>query len=142
MLILTLLVAAAGAVDTHAVTVEHAGAPVELRYQATTSIEHRQVGSAVAPGKPSTMRCLWNATVAVDRHADRGGVSLPALSRRISSAEQLEGSRPGSCMQVRAAVAREVAARAAPIRRHLVEVAERDRAVVLAELEGVTASGS
>lgn len=131
--------AAAGAAHSHSVTLDHAGAPVALRYQATTSIAHRQIGAAGVPGRPSSQRCLWTATVAVDRSAERGGVTVPALSRRVSAAERLEGSRPGSCTQARKAVAREVADRAAPIRDHLIEVAERDRAAVLAELESVEA---
>ena len=130
-----LLVAAAA--QNHVVTVTHAGTPLALTYEASTAISHRQIGSVAPPGKPSTLRCLWTATVAVHRRAARAGAPVTALSRQVSASDHFSGSHHGACSQARAAINREVASRAADHRDHLIAVADRDRPAVLAELESV-----
>lgn len=133
--VLATLSAATAAGNTHMTTIEHGGAPLTVAYQADLDISHRQIGGLAPPGRQSSLRCLWTADVAVDRQVRRDGVVVPALSRRVSTREHLTGSRPGSCEQARAGIAREVAARGRTVRDHLAEVAERDRAAILAEIE-------
>lgn len=58
------------------------------------------------------------------------GASTTISHRQISS-------RQGACDRARAAIAREVASRAADYRAHPIAVADRDSPAVLAELESV-----
>ncbi|WP_294192221.1 hypothetical protein [uncultured Sphingomonas sp.] len=128
-----LLAAPDAVVLTHHERFDHAGARVEATYRGQMHAEMRQVGSVSAPGRPSTLRCRWQARVMVDRHARHSGGSV--VTRRIEAPVGLSGTRPGWCAgqtkSIRAEVAKATGER---MRAHLIEVAARDRAALIVEL--------
>jgi hypothetical protein len=132
-LIAAALLAAPAAADTHHEQFDHGGARVHVTYHGQLTPELRQVGAASAPGGPATLRCRWQARVIVERsaRADAGHVA----TRRIDAPVLVTGHRPGWCDTQAAAIGAEVAAASDRLRAHLVEVARRDRGVLVAELE-------
>lgn len=130
-----LLLSGVAAGDTHQVQVDHRGHRVDVTYRGAVDVQHRQVGGVSAPGRPATARCMWTATVAVEREAvsPRGHVATRTIARDAA----LSGSRAGWCGEQRAAIAAEVAARGAAVRDHLVAVAAEDRDRVVADLDAV-----
>ena len=134
LLAAVLLAVPGTAAFSHHERFEHAGAGVEASYRGLLRAEMRQVGSVSAPGRPATLRCRWQARVTVERHARHadGGI----VTRRIEAPALLSGTRPGWCAGQAAALQAEMAS-AGPerMRAHLVEVAARDRATLVAELE-------
>lgn len=135
VLLAALAVAAPAAAETHSVTVDHRGTPLAVTYQAVVDVAYRQRGGAAPPGVQNSLRCDWTAKISVNRQAQRDGTPLVALAREVSNTERLQGSRPGWCKQARVAIARDVEKRTAAVREHLIEVAERDRQAVVAEIE-------
>lgn len=129
-------VAGADGTQLHRTTVEHRGAPMAVDYRATTALTTRQIGMS-PPTRMGVARCNWVAKVSVERHMTRAGGTT--ASRVVDSGLELKGSRPGTCTGAGKAIRAEVAARDDEVRRHLLAVAERDRTILLAELE---ASGS
>ncbi|MEH3037658.1 MAG: hypothetical protein PGN23_14400 [Sphingomonas adhaesiva] len=128
-----LLLGAAGASDTHQVRLDHRGQRVDVTYRHSVDIRHEQVGAAGAPGRPTTLRCRWNA--AVDIHREARHAAGHVVTRRISADAPVSGSRPGWCAGQRDAIARDVAAASGQVRDHLMAVAARDQDAVLAELD-------
>jgi len=125
------LIVLAAAAATHHVQIQHAGSPVEAVYTARADIETRTVGAHV-PNRTDMRRCLWTATLIVERQL--GG--NPATPRVVSSDRELSGSRAGACTDgKRRSIEQEVAKRDAIINAHLLAVAERDHAPLLAELD-------
>lgn len=132
------LVLLAAAAATHHVEIQHAGSPVEAVYTARADIETRTVGAYV-PNRADMRRCLWKATLVVERQL--GG--HPATPRVISSDRELSGSRAGACTEGnRRSIEQEVANRDDAITAHLLAVAERDRTPLLAELDVVRHRGT
>ena len=125
------LIALAAAAATHHVQIEHAGAPVEAVYTARADVEMRTIGAHV-PNRTDMRRCLWTATLIVERQL--GG--HPGTPRVISSDRELSGSRAGACTEnKRRSIEQDVAGRGDTIATHLLAVAERDRTPLLAELD-------
>jgi len=129
---MTLIILAAAAA-THVVSVDRPGAPVQAQYSARTDIETRTIGPHT-PNRTDSRRCQWTATVVVERRL--GDNAAPA--RTVSNDRRISGSEAGPCAQVRGLIERRIAGRADTIRAHLVEVAERDRTTMLAELNAVS----
>jgi len=126
------LLALAAVAAAHTVQIEHGGAQIDAHYQARTEITTRTVG-AYAPNRMDGRRCLWTATVLVDRKL----AGNAALTKTVSNDLRLTGSVLGACQGKSDAVAREVARRDDKVKAHVLAVAEQDRASLLAELEGV-----
>jgi hypothetical protein len=122
----------------HRVRIDHGAGPVEAHYRTQVNIRHKQVGTMTKPGTPSTLRCAWRADVRVMREARHGSGSV--LARTHDSQTVLSGTRPGGCNTSRDSIAREVATRGEALRAHLIEVAERDRGVLHAELDRLLAA--
>ncbi|WP_242123054.1 hypothetical protein [Sphingobium sp. Sx8-8] len=131
------LIAMAAAAATHTVQIDHGGAPVQATYSARTEIHTRTVG-AKAPNRMDMQRCQWTATIIVDRALSHG----PALTRTVSSDKQFSGSEHGACTPGRRSGERNMAQHEGRIREHLIEVAQRDRAPLLAELDAVRSLAS
>lgn len=125
----------------HRTTIEHRGVPVGVTYRATMQLKTRPIGMS-PPTRPSTARCTWVATVVVERQMLRDGQPAPGLSRVVSSDLELKGNRPGGCTGAGKAIARDIAARDEQVRAHVLAVAERDRSILLAELEAAAPSAS
>ena len=121
------------ATETHQVQMDHRGQRVDVTYRSEVAVRHRQVGTAGAPGRPSSLRCTWSASVDVHREARHAAGHV--LTRRISADAPISGTRPGWGDAQRGAIAQEIAAKTGEVREHLLAVAERDQAAMLAELD-------
>ncbi len=134
-----LLLSAAGAaygwtID-HQSRVDHHSGPVAAHYRGTVAVSHQQVGAAAAPGKMSTLRCRWAARMTVDRRAT--AASGAVIARQIESEPVLTGTRNGWCGTHRAAIAREVADRAAAMKSRLIDLAQEDHEALRSELDRI-----
>ncbi|PXA93754.1 hypothetical protein DMC47_21690 [Nostoc sp. 3335mG] len=141
-LLLSAMVAAPDGAMEHSVRIDHGSGTVESRYRADVRITHRQVGTVGAGGRPSTLRCVWKAGLAVDRHARHASGST--MARSFAHDGVVEGSRPGWCSAQRSAIAQEVAARQPELRERLVRLAQDDHGVLHAEIDrmhGTTQAG-
>lgn len=125
-------VAMAAAVATHSVQIDHSGTPVQATYSARVDISMKTVG-AKTPNRMDMQRCQWTATVVVDRALSHA----PALARTVSADKRISGSEHGACTPGRNSAQRNLAQHEAAIHDHLVEVAERDRTPLMAELDAV-----
>jgi hypothetical protein len=128
------------ATEAHEVRIEHSSGAVDARYHGRLVVAHRQVGAVAPGGRASTLRCAWQADVVVDRAARHPSGST--MARSITRDRVLTGSRPGWCAGARQAIDREVAARSADIRTHLLAVADEDRATLMAETDRLHAHDS
>ena len=126
------LVAMAAAAATHSVQIDHRGTPVQANYSARVDVSTKTVG-AKTPNRMNMQRCQWTATVVVDRALSHS----PALARTVSADKRISGSEHGACTPGRNSGERNIAQHGAAIREHLVTVAERDRAPLLAELDAI-----
>ena len=115
----------------HRVAVPHQSGAIDALYRGEVIVRHRQVGAVSAPGRPSTLRCVWTASLAVERQGRHAAGSATRVLRRAVA----NGSRVGWCDTSRTAIDQEVAARGAEWRRHMLALAEADRADLLAEVD-------
>lgn len=125
--------------EPHRIRIDHRGQRVEVTYRSAVSVAHRQVGAAGAPGRPAALHCRWRASVDVHREARHAAGHM--MTRTISSAAPITGSRPGWCATQRAAIARDVAARSGTVRDHLLAAAARDGDALVAELDTLHDAG-
>lgn len=125
---------------THHARIDTSRGSVDARYRGDVAITYRQVGAVGAPGRPSTLRCRWDADLRVEREARTTGGGT--LTRSLGRDAVLSGHRPGWCGSGRAAVEAEVAARRDALDRHLRAVAAEDHQRLRAELERAGASAT
>ena len=129
-------IAAPAAALEHEVVIDHADGPIAADYKGTVTVETRQVGSAGAPGRPSTLACRWTARLDVERVASVGEVFR---SQRILTRDKVaSGSRPGWCETQARAIDRTVEARRDTMRSAMLALVEQDRAALLAEADSTT----
>ena len=128
-------------VAPHRVAIDHRGAPVTLVYDADVRVKTRDIGAAT-PNRPDSRRCLWNVQLVAARHVEAERAAQPALRHAFEAEKVAEGSRHGTCMMNRAAIAADVAAKQTKIQGQLQALADRDRSVVLAELDTARAFAS
>lgn len=119
--------------EAHRVAIDHRGQRVDVVYRSDLDVSRRQIGAVGAPGRPSTLRCAWQARVSVQREARSAAGHV--LTRTISSDVPLSGTRTGWCAGQRSAIAADVAARSSGVRDHLLAVAEQDHEALRAELD-------
>lgn len=117
----------------HTASVQHASGTIEAEYRGAVDVHHRQIGSPSPGGRPSTLRCVWTAHLAVDRIATSASDAM--ASRNFTRNGIASGSRPGWCSTSRAAIARDVAAHIGDVERHLALAAQDDAAALHAELD-------
>lgn len=118
----------------HRVEIPHRAGTIEAVYSGLPSVSQRQVGSVGAPGRPSTLRCRWRATLDVERVA-RMSFGKVTMTRTMAADTPVDGTQAGWCTQNGEAIARAAAARSDVWRKTLARMAERDRALLLAEAE-------
>lgn len=123
----------------HRTTIDHRGTALAVEYRAAIKLGTRQIGMA-PPTRMSVVRCTWTARVSVERHMAGNGNPLPI--RLVSNELELEGSQPGTCAGAKKAIDRAVAQRGEEIRGHVLAMAERDRASLLAELEAASGAAA
>lgn len=117
----------------HSVRIDHHRGAIDAQYSSRVGVTYKQVG-AVTPGRvPSTLRCQWQARLIIERDARHA--SGTTMSRTMVRNGALTGSRPGWCTGAKAAIARDVTARDAALRAHLLAVAADDHAVLTAEID-------
>lgn len=117
----------------HRIELPHASGTVAAHYRGDVIVRERQIGAAGAPGRPSTLRCQWEASLTVERQAHHASGS--AVMRSLRRDAVAKGSRTGWCGASRDAIDQEVAARADEWQRHMVAMAEADRTDLLAEID-------
>ncbi|USU04972.1 hypothetical protein NF701_16420 [Sphingomonadaceae bacterium OTU29THOMA1] len=127
--------AAVGMTVDHQSRVDHHSGPVAAQYRGTIAVSHQQVGAVAPAGKMSTLRCRWAANMVVDRHAV--AASGATMTRQIEREAVLKGTRPGWCSTHRAAIAQEVADRAADMKGHLIDLAQEDHEALRNELDRI-----
>ena len=117
----------------HTTRIDHDSGSVDVRYRGDILIEPKQIGTVAPGGRPSTLRCAWKANMAVTRDANTAAGIM--MSRQFVRENIASGSRVGWCRTNMAAIANEVAAMTRKLDGHMMEVAEQDRSVLLAELD-------
>jgi hypothetical protein len=135
--LLAAAVVAATSIPSHDIVVQHRSASYEVSYRPHVRTEMKTVGLS-AGTRMSTERCRWAMTIQVQREIRRQGESS-AMERLLPDTRTLRGDRPGSCTQGRDAIAAEQAARSETLRAHLIEVAQADRATVVADIDSAHA---
>lgn len=122
----------------HEVVIDHAGGPIAADYTGAVTIKTRQVGAAGVAGRPSTLRCVWTASLDVERIAKVGEV---LQSRRSLSQDKVTGgSKPGWCETSEKTIDRLVESRRETFRAAMLTLVEQDRSTLLAEAESARSS--
>jgi hypothetical protein len=122
----------------HKVVIEHPDGPIAADYAGTIDVETRQTGSVSAPGRPSTLRCEWSASLSLERTAQVG--ETLKTRRAMRRDDVATGSAPGWCRNNAKAIDRLVDARRETFRSAMLELVAQDRTALLAEAgQGVAA---
>jgi hypothetical protein len=132
-------IASPAAALEHEVVIDHPAGTIAADYKGAVKVETRQVGTAGVAGRPSTLRCVWTASLSVERTAQLGDTLQTRRSMRRE--DVASGSRPGWCEASDEAIDRLVAARRDTFRAAMVELAEQDRTAILAEAESAGTRG-
>ena len=127
--------AALGMTLDHQNEVDHRSGPVAVKYRGDVVITHKQVGAVAPGGRASSLRCDWAASMSVARHAV--AASGARLVRSIDSEPVVSGTRPGWCVTSHGAIKKEVAAKAADMRQHLMMLAQEDEQMLRVELDRI-----
>lgn len=133
MIYLMLMSSLAAAAPQQQAVVHHRGNAYEVNYQPQVRASMKTVGMS-AGTRMSTERCSWRAEVQVERTLRRQGEAL-AHAKLLPAATVIEGSRHGSCAQAREAVDQDQLAKLDHVQQHLAQVAARDRATLLADID-------
>lgn len=123
----------------HKVVIEHPEGPIAADYAGTVNVETRQIGSVGAPGRPSTLRCQWSASLSLERTAQVG--ETLKTRREMRRDDVATGSAPGWCRNNAKAIDRLVDARRERFRSAMLELVAQDRTALLAEAGQGAAAG-
>ncbi|WEK41650.1 MAG: hypothetical protein P0Y64_09380 [Candidatus Sphingomonas colombiensis] len=133
LLVAGLLLGGSGAIELHRARVDHRGDAIDAIYHGTVEMEQRQIGTASAPGRATTLRCDWTARMVVRREARHPAGHM--LARDIVvEAPPLTGRHAGWCDSASPAIKGEAARWADRLRAHMIDVAARDREILVAQL--------
>lgn len=133
-LILGLLLGAPTSEIAHSVRIDHEAGPVHADYRMRVDVSHNQVGVAGPGGRPSTLRCRWQADLVVDRHARH---ATGTLQRALRQERVATGSRPGWCTANRAVIAKDVAQATQDMQGAVEALARQDAEMLRAELDQI-----
>lgn len=117
----------------HSTRFEHPLGTVEVQYRGDVRVVQKQVGSVAPGGRPSTLRCSWTAQLAVNREARTAMGRM--TSRQFIHESIASGSRVGWCRTNKTSISKELAKQTQDLRKNLVEVAEKDRPALIAEID-------
>ena len=123
---------AAGPTLSHIVDVPHGGGTVRAVYDGTVSVRTTQRGMNSGT-RIGNAQCHWAAMMDVTRKVSSGAETVPA-QHVVDRSVVANGFRPGGCMETRIGVKEDVDRAVAGARRHLVTVAMRDQADLVAQL--------
>ncbi|AJR24711.1 MULTISPECIES: hypothetical protein [Sphingobium] len=140
MLLILASGAAALAVATpiHSAEITHASNAYRASYETESTVRFREVESRFA-NRPSMPVCRWQAELVVNRDVATQGRTLAAVAKPIHRFAPLSGSHAGGCTAARDEIEAEVARHASARAAEAVAVAQRDRSVLLGELDGIHA---
>ncbi len=117
----------------HEVVIEHDAGTIAADYKGAVTIETKQIGTAGAAGRPSTLRCQWTASLTLDRTATVG--EAMRSRRSMTQDDVASGSRPGWCETQAAAIEKLVDSRRETFRTAMLALVEQDRGAILAEAD-------
>ena len=131
------LAAATAPVPVHQVTIAHSATPVTAAYHATATLDTREVNTTPAT-RPGVGACHWTASVQVQR-AVTGAANAPvaALARAVGTPTRISGVSAGLCAGAKANIDAQVASRIGKMQAGLSDIAQADRATLVAELDGL-----
>lgn len=121
----------------HKAVIEHPVGPIAADYTGATRVEMRQIGTAGAGGRPSSLRCQWSVSLSVQRHA-QVGASLQA-KRSMTRDDVLKGSSPGWCSERGSGIDRVVESRRDELRTAMMAMVAQDRDMILVEADNAHA---
>lgn len=117
----------------HSIRIDHDAGPVHADYRMRIDVRHDQVGTAGPGGRPSTLRCRWQADLLLDRSARHSAGTV--LQRSLRRDAVASGSRPGWCTANRDAIARDVARATTDVQGEIRALAQQDADGLRAELD-------
>jgi hypothetical protein len=117
----------------HEVVIAHDAGTIAADYKGAVTIETKQIGTAGAAGRPSTLRCRWTASLTLDRTASVG--ETMRSRRSMTQDDVASGSRAGWCDRQMPAIEKLVDSRRETFRTAMLALVEQDRATILAEAE-------
>jgi hypothetical protein len=117
----------------HQAAIDHAAGPIAADYAGRTQVAMKQVGSAGAAGRPSSLSCRWTVSLAVERHARLS--SGHEARRSLVRSDVVKGSSPGWCPDRENGGERIVARHKADIHAAMMALVEQDRAMILADAD-------
>ncbi|WP_380874755.1 hypothetical protein ACFB49_01150 [Sphingomonas sp. DBB INV C78] len=122
---------------TQVAPVEHRGVAYNVTYEPKVSLTAKTIGTA-AGTRPFLQRCLWSATVSVERKVHRPGEPV-ALDKVLPETRTLSGSLDGNCQMHRKTLSAEKIAQRSAVREHMDQVVEADQRIVLADIDSARA---
>ena len=117
----------------HTASVEHRGVLHDVEYRPQTRVEMKTVGTA-AGARPTTQRCVWTMTVAVERSI-RGAEGHAISAAMLPEIRRFSGSRAGDCAMARRGVQTQQRLAMREVRQHVARLASADRDEALAALD-------
>ena len=119
----------------HSTQIDHDTGPLTANYHGNITIDQKQTGTITPSGRPSTLRCMWTASVAVTRDARTADGMI--LRRQFVRENVASGIYAGWCSKNKIAIAESVAKRTPELERHMTALVQDDRNVLLADLDGL-----
>lgn len=118
--------------------IDHDTGPLTANYHGNISIDQKQTGSVTPSGRPSTLRCMWTASIAVTRDAKTADGMI--LGRQFVHENVASGNYAGWCRKDKIAIAESVAKRTPDLERHMTALVQEDRNILLADLDRLRSS--
>lgn len=122
----------------HSTQIDHDTGPLTANYHGNIEIDQKQTGSVTPSGRPSTLRCMWTASIAVTRDAKTADGMI--LGRQFVRENVASGSYAGWCSKNKIAIAESVAKRTPDLERHMTALVQEDRNILLADLDRLRSS--
>ena len=139
---IALIIAAATAAAPHPVVhqdqVDHQGARYSISYRPHVETDMRTIGQSVG-SRPSTERCLWRATIQLEREIKRSDGGERLVKRVHGEGHEVEGHAQGKCAQNRGQIKDMIAAKVAGAQERVVAMAQADRPAALADIDAAHA---
>lgn len=135
-------VASSGSAPVHRTDIPHQRMPVSATYSTVADINTREVHPhpTMRAGLPV---CRWQASLVVKRDVQApDGRAVTALAKPVHSFRPLSGVEMGRCETVIGRVQARVAAASQRLAPLAAATAERDRAALLSEIDGIAIATS
>lgn len=131
--------ATAASAPLHQAELTHADGTYNATYR-TQSIVHVREIAPVALMRQVNALCRWQADLVVNRAVGTTtGAPVAAMGKAIHRFAPVGGAEAGRCQDVRGRIDAQIARRLQAVQGEAVAVAQRDRAVLASELDGLRA---